>query len=359
MPLVMSGDRVPPRWAEKKGASLCGGSFSGDASEGLRIALINNMPDPALEDTEVQFFDLLDAAAGDLPIFVTMFSLNEVMRGERARAHIAGHYSPISKLLGAKFDGAIITGTEPKHRNMRDEPYWRSLTQVFDWAESSTTSTILSCLAAHASVLHSDNIERNPLGDKQFGVFEYKKNAEHPLIAGAVNPSRFPHSRWNEVRDYALVARGYEILDKSPDAGVNLFVKRKQRSLFVHFQGHPEYFTRTLLKEYRRDIRRYLTRERETYPTEPRGYFDAEATRILNEFRQAAEATRQEDLIEIFPEAAITDTLQNTWHDSAVVLYRNWLDILSLAKTGEISAAATAARTSSSANTASSAPLAL
>jgi homoserine O-succinyltransferase len=356
MPLVMTGDRVPPRWAEKKGASLCGSSFCGDASDGLRIALINNMPDPALEDTEVQFFDLLDEAAGELPVFVTMFSLNEVVRGERARAHIAGHYSPISKLLGAKFDGAIITGTEPKHRNMRDEPYWRSLTQVFDWAETGTTSTILSCLAAHASVLHSDNIERNPLGDKQFGVFEFKRNAEHPLLAGTAAPARFPHSRWNEVRDYALVARGYEILDKSHDAGVNLFVKRKQRSLFVHFQGHPEYFTRTLLKEYRRDVRRYLTHERETYPTEPRGYFDADASRLLNEFRKNAEANRQEDLIDIFPEAAVAETLQNTWHEGAVGIYRNWLDILSLGKASRIS---TAPAATNSASAASSAPLAL
>jgi homoserine O-succinyltransferase/O-acetyltransferase len=356
MPVVMTGDRVPPRWAEKKGASLCGGSFSGDASDGLHIALVNNMPDPALEDTEVQFFDLLDAAAGDLPVFVTMFSLAEVIRGERARAHIAGHYSPVAKLLKASFDGAIITGTEPKHRNMRDEPYWRSLTQVFDWAETGTTSTILSCLAAHASVLHSDNIERNPLGDKQFGVFEYKKNSEHPLIAGAIAPSRFPHSRWNEVRDYALVSRGYEILDKSPDAGVNLFVKRKQRSLFVHFQGHPEYFTRTLLKEYRRDVRRYLTHERETYPNEPRGYFDVEATRILNEFRKNAEANRQDDLMDVFPEAAVGETLQNTWHDSAVNIYRNWLDILSLGKTGRIANPSTVA---TSANSAGPAPLAL
>src|SRR5579871_237575 len=356
MSLWMTGDRVPPRWAEKKGVSLCGGAFDGGACEALRIALINNMPDPALEDTEVQFFDLLDAAAGDLPVFVTMFSLPEVVRGDRARAHIAGHYSPVSRLLSAKFDGAIITGTEPKHRNMRDESYWRSLTQVFDWAETGTTSTILSCLAAHASVLHSDNIERNPLGDKQFGVFEFKRNADHPLIAGLAAPSRFPHSRWNEVRDYALVARGYEILDKSPDAGVNLFVKRKQRSLFVHFQGHPEYFTRTLLKEFRRDVRRFLTRERETYPTEPRGYFDSEASQLLNEFRQTAEANRQEDLIDVFPEAAVAETLQNTWHDSAVGIYRNWLDILSLGKSARVSTTSPAI---SATNATNSAPLAL
>jgi len=205
-------------------------------------------------------------------------------------------------------------------------------------------------------VLHSDNIERNPLGDKQFGVFEFKRNAEHPLLAGTAAPARFPHSRWNEVRDYALVARGYEILDKSPDAGVNLFVKRKQRSLFVHFQGHPEYFTRTLLKEYRRDVRRYLTHERETYPTEPRGYFDTEASKLLNEFRKNAEANRQEDLIDIFPEAAVAETLQNTWHEGAVGIYRNWLDILSLGKASRIS---TAPAATNSASAASSAPLAL
>ena len=33
----------------------------------LKIALINNMPDAALEDTELQFFELLDAASGDVP----------------------------------------------------------------------------------------------------------------------------------------------------------------------------------------------------------------------------------------------------------------------------------------------------
>lgn len=31
---------------------------------------------------------------------------------------------------------------------------------------------------------------------------------------------------------------------------------------------------RTPFKKYRRDVRRYLMRERETHPTEPRGYFE-------------------------------------------------------------------------------------
>ena len=66
---------------------------------------------------------------------------------------------------------------------------------------------------------------------------------------------QIPHSRWNEVRADALTACGYEILTQSAEAGVDLFVKKKKDSLFVHFQGHPEYSVRTLLKEYRRDIK--------------------------------------------------------------------------------------------------------
>jgi homoserine O-succinyltransferase len=182
------------------------------------------------------------------------------------------------------------------------------------------------------------------------------KSSEHLLTSKTGDVVRFPHSRWNEVRDYALVARAYEILDKSPDAGVNLFIKRRQRSLFVHFQGHPEYFTRTLLKEFRRDVRRYLTRERETYPTEPRGYFDVEASKLLNEFRQNAEANRLEDLIDVFPEAGVAETLKNSWRDAAVGIYRNWLDILSVSKSDYVATASTPA---SAANTSSAAPLAL
>jgi homoserine O-succinyltransferase/O-acetyltransferase len=261
-------------------------------------------------------------------VFIKLFSLPEVPRAERAQGHIESNYLPITELLNSKLDGVIITGTEPRQRNLRDEPYWGSLTRVFDWAETHTSSAILSCLAAHASVLHSDNIDRTPLPDKQFGVFAYEKSQEHPLTSNVAAMNQFPHSRWNEAREDSLIARGYCMLDKSANAGVNLFVKQKQQSLFVHFQGHPEYFSHTLLKEYRRDIRRFLTRERETYPSMPYAYFDDEASRLLADFRQTAQQTRGEHLIDLFPENALADTLQNTWHSSAVAVYRNWLQLL-------------------------------
>lgn len=139
---------------------------------------------------------------------------------------------------------------------------------------------------------------------------------------------RIPHSRWNEVRADALTACGYEVLTQSAEAGVDLFVKRKSNSLFVHFQGHPEYSVRTLLKEYRRDIKRFLKRERETYPTMPEGYFDAEAAEALADFRKMVESDAREDLLAKFPEAAVTRALQGTWQASAATVYRNWLQYL-------------------------------
>lgn len=286
------------------------------------------MPDAALEDTEAQFFSLIESAAGDLTVDIRLVQIAQVPRGDRVQAHLSRFYISAEELWNHNFDGAIITGTEPRQRNLRDEPYWKSLTNVFDWAEAQTASTVLSCLAAHASVLYRDNIDRHPLPDKQFGVFDYRRIADHDLTAGLPLVVRFPHSRWNEVKSADLKRHGYQVLDESPDAGVNLFIKKKGRSLFVHFQGHPEYGTRTLLKEYRRDIRRFLKQERATYPAMPHGYFDGVAAKFLTDFRQGAEAERAEETLEAFPEAHLTETLKSTWHASATRTYRNWLDYL-------------------------------
>jgi homoserine O-succinyltransferase len=116
-------------------------------------------------------------------------------------------------------------------------------------------------------------------------------------------------------------------------------VKQKKKSLFVHFQGHPEYGAETLFKEYRRDIKRFLRGERESFPTMPYGYFDASAAQLLAEFQQAALTHPNEEQLALFPET-IAKTLHNTWQSSAVCIYRNWLQYL-LAKKAEASPFAT------------------
>jgi homoserine O-succinyltransferase len=332
MPLFIEG-RVPPRWAEHGSAGLPG-TFPAHA-DCIKIAFVNNMPDAALEDTEMQFFELLNAAAGDTPVCVKLYSLPEIPRSCRAQEHLSSFYSTVADLLDGRFDGAIITGTEPRQPNLKQEPYWDTLASILDWAESHTASTVLSCLAAHAGVLHSDGISRRPLPDKQFGVFDFRKTSEHPLTNRAPDVLRIPHSRWNEAPAAALASCGYVLLTESTDAGADLFVKKKKRSLFVHFQGHPEYGALTLLKEYRRDIRRFLCKERETYPTMPNGYFDAGAAKLLNDFREHALTQQDEKAMATFPEAAVVGTLQKTWHSSANRVYSNWLRYVTSNKAGQ------------------------
>ncbi len=326
MPIIIDGGRIPTRWAERtasRPSELANGS--GAQLPTLNLGLINNMPDAALEDTEMQFFELLDAAASDVTLKLKLYSLPELSRSDRARLHLNSFYFSYDDLFNSRFDGLIITGTEPRQPDLTAEPYWRTLADTLDWAAENTVSTVASCLAAHASVLHSDGIERRRMQDKRFGVFEHSKPTQHPLTNDLTDAVQIPHSRWNELREDDLTSRGYTILTKSSVAGVDLFVKMQQRSLFVHFQGHPEYFLTSLLKEYRRDIRRFLRRERDTYPTMPYGYFDKESTRMMAAFQENATSRPSEEIIEAFPEAALSKALRNTWRPNALRLYRNWL----------------------------------
>ena len=326
MPLIFDGGRIPPRWAANSMRTSSSLANAVTQTQCVRIAIVNNMPDSALEDTEMQFFELLEAAAGDVTVRLKLHCLRGVPREDRGQQHLDNFYFSTDDLLKSCCDAMIITGTEPRQSDLRNEPYWSSLTEVLDWAEGNTASTILSCLAAHAGVLYSDGIGRHRLSDKQFGIFDFARTGVHQLNSSIGDQIRFPHSRWNEVRSNELTACGYTVLTKSIDSGVDTFVKRKKQSLFVHFQGHPEYSAHTLLKEYRRDIRRFLKSERETYPSMPQGYFSARAEEFVLKFRDAVlSGHRREELILDFPDDSVLGGLQKTWHASAVGVYRNWL----------------------------------
>ncbi len=143
------------------------------ASRGrLAIGLLNNMPDAALKATERQFARLLAVASGATDVRLHLFSLDSVPRGAAAKAYLAGRYGGLAALEATALDGLIVTGAEPVAPSLTDEPYWSELTRVVDWAEQNTASTIWSCLAAHAAVLHLDGIARRRLPEKRFGLYE-------------------------------------------------------------------------------------------------------------------------------------------------------------------------------------------
>ena len=293
-------------------------------SKTITIGLINNMPDAALEATERQFLSLLDSASEGISVRLSLYSLPGVPRSESGARHIRDFYSSVENLWDLQLDGLIVTGREPLASNLADEPYWESFARVVDWARDNTYSTVWSCLAAHAAVLYMDGIGRVKNGHKHCGVFDCARVSDHPLIDGA--PSRFqlPHSRWNGISEDDLTACGYRVLTRAEDVGVDTFIQQ-QKSLFVFFQGHPEYESNTLLLEYRRDVGRYLRGETDTYPLMPQGYFNSETVIALTALQRQGRDPGLEGVLAEVSRILEKANIENTWCPTAACIYRNWL----------------------------------
>ena len=314
---------IEPRPAASAGR---GASRRGPFASSIVIGLVNNMPDAALHSTETQFVGLLQAASGDDAVRLRFTSLPELPRSPDALAHMRSYW-PLEELLGGGIDALIVTGTEPRAPVLREEPYWQRFVQLLAYAREHTVASIWSCLAAHAAVLELDGIERQRLPEKRCGVYQHDILGGHALLAGVSTPLPMPHSRWNELPPEDLRAAGYTLLSWSKETGADAFA-REERTLLLCFQGHPEYEGATLLKEYRRDVGRYLNGQHLHYPALPRGYLSAEATALLAEFREQALARRSAALLESFPFATVAAGLENTWRSSALAMYRNWLSFI-------------------------------
>ena len=296
-------------------------------SDGCRlvIGLVNNMPDGALHTTERQFRSLLGAASQNVSVYVRYFSLPGLPRGLQGQEYVNQSYEDVNQLWSGPLDGLIVTGTEPRATLLQDEPYWRTLSDLVDQVNSHAIPTVWSCLAAHAAVLHMDGIPRRPLREKLSGVFECQRVLDHEIVADAPARWRVPHSRQNELPEEDLTSKGYQILSRSPEAGADIFV-REGRALSIFLQGHLEYDPEALFHEYRRDVRRFLARERDNYPAMPSGYFDADTAVALAAFQEQAMRDRRTDIFLQFPRNS--GELRWHWRDQALRLYANWLSYI-------------------------------
>jgi len=295
----------------------------------LHVGLLNMMPDKALEATERQFFRLLGACNQIVQFYVHPFTIAGLERGPEAQAHIERHYESFDEIRDQGLDALIVSGANVTHPDLPLVPFWEPLSEVFDWAKKNVTSILCSCLATHALVQYCHGIRRTPLGFKRWGVYPHRViEPRHPLV-GDIN-TRFdvPHSRFNELFRDDLETRGLKVLVESETAGVHLAVSQ---DLFrvVFFQGHPEYDTISLLKEYKREVLRYLEGEREDYPPFPENYFSPRATPILTDYRAAVESAKKRGTTAPeFPEPLLWPHLDNTWRDTAKALFNNWLGLV-------------------------------
>ncbi|HXQ14084.1 MAG TPA: homoserine O-succinyltransferase [Caulobacteraceae bacterium] len=290
----------------------------------LKVGLLNNMPDAAMAATERQFSDLLQVATEGTPVTLKLFGLSSMARGEAAQAHMRGRYQAAEALPSAGLDALIVTGCEPRAPELDHEPYWPALTRVIDWTQKSGIPTIWSCLAAHAAVQHLSRIRRQQLPAKLSGVFESHAARDDALLDGVSTPLITPHSRQNGLVEEDLVEKGYRVLTRSAVAGVDAFVRRGL-GLSVFFQGHPEYDADTLMREFSRDVGRYLHGRRPHHPNTPTGYFELEVESALAELSWHARRRPDPKLAPLY--AAILAKAQptRTWRGTSVKIYRNWL----------------------------------
>jgi homoserine O-succinyltransferase len=99
------------------------------------------------------------------------------------------------------------------------------------------------------------------------------------------------------------------------------------RSRFIFFQGHPEYDTLSLQREYLRDITRFIAGERDTYPAIPSGYFDVETEGRLAGFQKRACAERKLPLSAELPGLRLRRDIAA--EVAPAEIFRNWLGYLS------------------------------
>jgi homoserine O-succinyltransferase len=295
----------------------------------LHIGILNLMPDAALEATERQFMRMVGGCNRIAQFKIHLFSVSEFERNEKAQAHIDAYYETFEHIKNVGLDALIITGANPLQSELEDEPFWEPLIEIVEWARNSVSSVLCSCLATHAIVQHYQCIRRYRLEQKRWGVYSHRiVDFHHPLIDNINTRFDAPHSHIYETNSRQFRDAKLRVLVSSEDADFHLATS-EDGFRFVFFQGHPEYDAISLFKEYKREVSRFVSGHRSSYPPFPENYFSREATRVLNHFRDAVLSDDGEQIgMEEFPEAEVVPLLDDTWGDTGKAIINNWLGLV-------------------------------
>ena len=292
----------------------------------LHIGVLNMMPDAALAATERQFFRLVGESNAIAQFYMHPFTLPELPRSAEAQQYVREYYETFEQIQEQGLDALIITGANVTQPDLALEPFWKPLIRVIDWAYENVTSTLCSCLATHAVLQFRYGQKRRPLGFKRWGVYPHRVvDRRHPLVSDVNTRFDVPHSRFNQIDREQFEAAQLRVLVESEHAGVHLATSEDGFRI-VFFQGHPEYDTVSLLKEYKREVIRFARRERPDYPPLLDRYFSLRVRAILEEHQERVLASRAAgQVLPEFPETLVAASIDNTWHDTAEAVIDNWI----------------------------------
>lgn len=330
MPLVAHNDLPAFSKLEREGLRVLAPGLANEQDiRELHIGLLNMMPDAALEATERQFFRLIGESNPIAQLFVHPFTLDTLPRCDSARDHIDQYYETFDQIKEKGLDALIMTGINVTGADLSKEVFWDSLIEVAQWAHENVTSTLCSCLATHAVLDFRYGLERKKQRRKKWGVFRHQVvDAAHPLVADINSKFDVPHSRWNSVYPEQFESSGLKILVTGDDGCVHLATSPDGfRTVF--FQGHPEYDTISLLKEYKRDVGLFAAGEQETYSPMPENYFSQFDVAVFHEYESRVRYSREQQTeIPVFPEHLVSGNLNNTWQDTASAVIGKWIGLI-------------------------------
>jgi len=295
----------------------------------LHIGFLNMMPDAALAATERQFLRLIGESNPIAQFFVHPFTLDTLPRSESAQQHIDRYYDSFDEIKEQGLDALIMTGINVTGADLSKQVFWDSLIEVAEWAHENVTSTLCSCLATHAVLDFRYGQKREKQRRKKWGVFRHQVvDVSHPLVADIDSEFDVPHSRWNSVYPEQFEKSGLKILVTGDDGCVHLATSPDGfRTVF--FQGHPEYDTISLLKEYKRDVSLFVSGDKESYSPLPENYFSRFDTAVFHEYEaRVRKSLAQQTEPPEFPEHLVLGNLKNTWQDTANAVIGKWIGLI-------------------------------
>ncbi len=215
----------------------------------LRIVMLNLMPQKIATETQIA------RLIGNTPLQVELELLQTATHKSKhtSAEHMLAFYKVFEDIKDQNFDGMIITGAPVEHMEFEEVEYWQELCEIMEWSKTHVTSTLHICWGAQAGLYYHYGIQKHPLPEKLFGVFEHTLDYKRSILfRGFDDTFLVPHSRHTTTRREDVESvEGLRILSSSKEAGVFVVSTERGRQIFV--TGHSEYDADTLKKEYLRD----------------------------------------------------------------------------------------------------------
>tara|TARA_Y100000310_G_C20629608_1_gene787897 strand:- start:850 stop:1767 length:918 start_codon:yes stop_codon:yes gene_type:complete len=215
----------------------------------LKIAILNLMPEKA--KTEQQLLRRLSNSP--IQIELDLFHPETHRSKNTSKEHLESFYKKFKDIKHHKYDGLIITGAPVEKLEFEEVDYWDELKKIMEWSKHNVTSTLHICWAAQAGLYYHYDINKHPIDNKQFGIFEHTIEDKHcPLVRGFDDIFYAPHSRHTTIKkEDVKKINNLKLISESKEAGVYIVMSKDGKQIFI--TGHSEYDLNSLKQEYDRD----------------------------------------------------------------------------------------------------------